>query len=383
MELRELVEELRQDWEEYRNQNINEQSTRDAFINRILDALGWEHHNLRKVRPEYTSSTGRADYALIKDGKPILFIEAKTLNDSLKDPKTIGQVDAYTSCEGLKYYILTNGMQWKVYDCSFLKPAPDKIVMDIDLRIEDYHKGVKALEVFTFGNDFNKNIQKEISKEEVEKAIKGLMNEPSNEFIKSIKQELPVYKNISREDIKTVLKELKDCFASGEVQMNETIKESVIIDKPPELIYPDTNIDPEPELSVYTEEMHLEGKSQVLINSYRKIDSFINNLSPDLTKEYNKMTLNWTYKNKTFCWLHIGRIGSIRTRALQIWLVIDYDELISPPEYIRSMIKEDGSKIGHYGSGSIEIKIEDTLQVEPILNYIKQAFDKVKSQTKQ
>ncbi len=59
-----------------------EQATINVAIHPFIRVLGYDTNNLAEVRPEYTadaksSGSERVDYAIMRDGAPIIFIEAK------------------------------------------------------------------------------------------------------------------------------------------------------------------------------------------------------------------------------------------------------------------------------------------------------------------
>ena len=56
--------------------------TRAALIDPLLRELGWDTENPALVMPEYRLGRGYADYALLKDGKPVMMVEAKKLGNS-------------------------------------------------------------------------------------------------------------------------------------------------------------------------------------------------------------------------------------------------------------------------------------------------------------
>ena len=50
--------------------------TRYALIDPLLRELGWDTSDPSAVIPEYSSGSGRADYALMSTGKPAIMVEA-------------------------------------------------------------------------------------------------------------------------------------------------------------------------------------------------------------------------------------------------------------------------------------------------------------------
>ena len=110
----------------------NETRTRMALIDPLLTALGWDVADPGLVTPEYDVSGKRADYALlVGPGTPIVFLEAKRLDEPLSSHRS--QVVAYASELGIKYPALTNGNAWEVYDNSKLVPIDQRQILNVSL----------------------------------------------------------------------------------------------------------------------------------------------------------------------------------------------------------------------------------------------------------
>lgn len=78
-----LVETLRQRIDEHGNAlRQSEALTRYSLIDPLLRELGWDTDDPALVIPEYRSGGGRADYALLSEGKPAVMVEAKSLGTS-------------------------------------------------------------------------------------------------------------------------------------------------------------------------------------------------------------------------------------------------------------------------------------------------------------
>ncbi|RJQ25556.1 MAG: DNA polymerase III subunit epsilon, partial [Peptococcaceae bacterium] len=65
----------------------NEEMTKQALIIPFLQVLGYDVFNPLEVKSEYISDFGKkkgekADYAIFKDNKPIIFIEAKAVTEN-------------------------------------------------------------------------------------------------------------------------------------------------------------------------------------------------------------------------------------------------------------------------------------------------------------
>ena len=94
----------------------NEAQTKQALITPILKALGWSEFRSAKshFHMEYGEASEKVDYALIQDGKPVILLEAKELNDRL-GKRAIRQVFDYYFHESVHIAVLTNGSDWRFY----------------------------------------------------------------------------------------------------------------------------------------------------------------------------------------------------------------------------------------------------------------------------
>jgi len=103
------IEDLRMKLDKHRKDDLKEYPTRTIFIDPLLQALGWDVRDPDEVELEYSTIDGKSvDYAPKINRKPVLFIEAKPLNDPLTDVKSITQVVGYAANAGVEWCILTN-----------------------------------------------------------------------------------------------------------------------------------------------------------------------------------------------------------------------------------------------------------------------------------
>lgn len=131
--LLELVETLSARIDEHGDQlRQSEALTRYALINPLLRELGWDTGNPALVIPEYESGHGKADYALLSDGKPVMMVEAKKLGTQL-GPVVI-QVIGYCLMEGTEHFSVTDGQRWQVYETNKSGSIDEKRVVEFDLK---------------------------------------------------------------------------------------------------------------------------------------------------------------------------------------------------------------------------------------------------------
>jgi hypothetical protein len=110
---------------------LNETETRTHIVDPILAALGYR--SLDQVRREYRlQASGQfVDYVLLAGDQRVV-IEAKQVGAEL-GPRDASQLVGYCAQEGIRWAILTSGLQWKVFDIEVSGNWQMKHVADIDL----------------------------------------------------------------------------------------------------------------------------------------------------------------------------------------------------------------------------------------------------------
>ncbi len=110
-----LVNELKLRIGEHESQlRSNEIRTRYALIDPLLCELGWDTSDPALVTPEYVVGSGRVDYALLRNGKPVLMVEAKKLGEDLRG--AVLQGVSYAWQQGASHFAVTDGQRWQLYD---------------------------------------------------------------------------------------------------------------------------------------------------------------------------------------------------------------------------------------------------------------------------
>jgi predicted type IV restriction endonuclease len=101
-----------------RKEIAGEQNTKAALIDPILIALGWDLQEMDESRREYRRKPqdNPVDYALFLNRTETLFIEAKSLERDLSDRKWISQNLSYATVVGVRWCVLTNGDEYRIYN---------------------------------------------------------------------------------------------------------------------------------------------------------------------------------------------------------------------------------------------------------------------------
>lgn len=95
-----------------------EEATKNSLILPFFQMLGYDIFNPLEFVPEYTADVGikkgeKVDYAIVIDGKPAIFIEAKSCNQKLETHDS--QLFRYFATCSAKLAILTNGIIYRFY----------------------------------------------------------------------------------------------------------------------------------------------------------------------------------------------------------------------------------------------------------------------------
>jgi hypothetical protein len=135
--LAETLASVRDRIAQYQGKDVNEQDTKTAFIDPVLRALGWDVGNLAEVRQEYKvmPRDNPVDYALFLSGVRQLFVEAKALRQNLEDRKWTVQTVNYGNTAGVRWTVITNGDEYRIYNACVGVPLEEKLFRSI--RISD------------------------------------------------------------------------------------------------------------------------------------------------------------------------------------------------------------------------------------------------------
>ena len=131
-ELLELVDTLRTPIDKHSVAlGKSEALTRYALIDPLLRELGWNTADPQLVIPEFNSGSGRADYALLSNGKPLIMLEAKSLGSQL-DQAAVQGIN-YCNIKGTAFFCVTDGQKWRLYETFRPTPIEEKIVVSWDI----------------------------------------------------------------------------------------------------------------------------------------------------------------------------------------------------------------------------------------------------------
>lgn len=163
-------------WKEDRYSKIKESETIDYIISPIMrEELGWDREDPEIVKSQWRKVSGNekenpVDFALFKRGEenPVMLLECKRIGEKLEG-KNVTQAVTYCLTSNVRWCILTNGIEWKLYDTMDLsKDILDREVLYVDIK----ESGVEKLKCLGIGEI--DNMEKIVGKSKVEGVLKKI-----------------------------------------------------------------------------------------------------------------------------------------------------------------------------------------------------------------
>ncbi len=118
------------------------------------------------------------------------------------------------------------------------------------------------------------------------------------------------------------------------------------------------------ETPTYSIDDHFDGKSEHVTELFHSLREQILALGDEesITEKANKMYVGYKH-GKNFTEIRL------QSKGLKIWLDIPISELDDPHQFGR-----DVSELGHYGTGQVEVKLDDLRDLDKIMVLIEQAY---------
>ncbi|MCW3462605.1 type I restriction endonuclease [Chitinophaga nivalis] len=118
MDFKDLIKQLAERILKHKELVQTEEATKHSFVMPFLQTLGYDVFNPLEVVPEFIADLGikkgeKVDYAIMKDGQPLILIECKHWSANL-DPHN-SQLFRYFHTTKAKFSILTNGFESRFY----------------------------------------------------------------------------------------------------------------------------------------------------------------------------------------------------------------------------------------------------------------------------
>lgn len=137
MDFKDSIKQLSDRVLKLRDNILTEEATKNAFIMPFINALGYDVFNPLEVVPEMTCDIAmkkgeKIDYAIMKDGEPVLLIECKHWAQDLNLHDN--QLIRYFNVSKAKFGLLTNGILYRFYT-DLIEPnkMDEKPFLEVDI----------------------------------------------------------------------------------------------------------------------------------------------------------------------------------------------------------------------------------------------------------
>lgn len=235
MDFVEKINELKNRAETLKENLKTEEATKTALVMPFLNALGYDVFNPMEVVPEYIADSRlkkdeKVDYAIFLDGKPIILVECKRVdNEKLDIKKYGGQLFKYFTASKAKFIIFTNGIVYKFFSDVEEPNILDKEPFFVFNLLTFKPNQLKTLETFCKENF---NIEKAFSSagdlkyiRAFEEVIENEYRNPSDDFVKYLLDKSCVFDGIKT--AKVIEKHKKTATEAFNLFMSKVMKTSL------------------------------------------------------------------------------------------------------------------------------------------------------------
>lgn len=169
-----------------------EEATKHALVMPFISALGYNVFDPTEVTPELCADVGtkkgeKVDYAILREGKPIILFECKHHSADLRNAHA-SQLYRYFSVTEARFGVLTNGiLYWFYTDLEASNKMDEKPFFEFNM-LDIRESAVEELKKFSrssFDLDFILNTAAELKyTREIRKRLMEQMQDPSDEFVR-------------------------------------------------------------------------------------------------------------------------------------------------------------------------------------------------------
>ena len=207
-----------------------EEGTKNALVMPFINALGYNVFDPTEVTPELVADVGtkkgeKVDYAILRDGKPIILFECKCCGVDLSQVHA-SQLYRYFSVTSSRFGILTDGVIYRFYSDL---DAPNKMdeapffIFDMSDIKEQHVESLKRFSKPAFDEDRIITTASELKyKNSIRSYIETQFAEPSEAFVKFFLQESKAYNGRLTqsviEDFRPIARDALRTFVSDQVE---------------------------------------------------------------------------------------------------------------------------------------------------------------------
>ena len=187
------LHELSKEIQTHAKNITTEESTKTSLVMRFLKVLGYDVHDSNEIACELNADIGpkkgeKVDYAILRDGKPIVLVECKAVNADLTR-ENVSQLHRYYHATSARFGILTNGLRYQFFaDIEEINKMDRHPFIEIGITDQITPSAVDVLKAFT-KSDYDEKALINMAKEvKYKNLIKGLLakqlDNPSDGFVR-------------------------------------------------------------------------------------------------------------------------------------------------------------------------------------------------------
>jgi predicted type IV restriction endonuclease len=175
-----------------------EEATKNAMVMPFIQSLGYNVFNPLEVTPELIADVGtkkgeKVDYAILRDGKPIMLFECKKCGDDL-NIKHASQLFRYFHVTEARFGVLTNGLVYRFFtDLEHLNKMDEKPFFEFNI-LDFKDQDIEELKKFAQSTFDIERILATANELKYTRAIQNVLSElminPTEEFIRLVSADL-------------------------------------------------------------------------------------------------------------------------------------------------------------------------------------------------
>lgn len=176
-----------------RHPTMSEQNTISTLIEPMLEVLGWNIRDPDEVQRGYQIHVGDkleyVDIALKIRNKPVIFIEAKSVDTNLQD-HLAEQPIKYANAEGVSWCVLTNGRELGIYNAFWkIKGIEQKRLFR--LQIKDFNENLNKLLLLSRERVISGKLDEEGEFEHAKRIISEWFRQEEDSIVRDVVQSDP------------------------------------------------------------------------------------------------------------------------------------------------------------------------------------------------
>ncbi|WMT53776.1 DUF5655 domain-containing protein [Ferroplasma acidiphilum] len=327
-----------------------EERFKQVIVTELIKALGYDLSKENEVGIEYEVSMGagskgskKLDYA-IKNGENKFALEIKSPKEEIEGNEGFyRQIYSYYRVLNYKYGVLYNGRKLIVFKDGFNES--NKIV---PAYIWDFDKNFPDITIFESlsNNNFPSALEDFLSSAEKLSNLQKYLENNEDTLLDYLTSKISEDSKI--DDVE---------FIRNHTSIKIDYKSNITKTPTSRITNEDNNVEE-------SEDFHVLRASEPIKKLYFRLKSMVINKNPDVTVIHRKLYTNFNH-NSIFASIGCGK------NELKIWLNLKIEQLNDPKRIVR-----DVSNLGHWASGSSEITLKDTDDLDYIIDLIKQSYNK-------